>query len=55
MCHSPSQKPKCLLTPDRIKSKLIFIFSAVFNLIPISPVPFLYPVFPYLNILLRVA
>lgn len=47
MCHSPAQKPEPLLNPFRIKSKLIFIFKALFNLIPNVPMPFLCPLIPY--------
>lgn len=43
MCHSPSQKPKWLLISYRIKSKLIFIFHALFSLNPQVPFPFNYP------------
>ena len=46
MCHSPSQKPKWLIIPYRIKSKLIFIFHALFNLIPKIPSSFEYPQIP---------
>lgn len=46
MCCSPAQKPKPLLNPLRIKSKCIFIFKALFTLIPDLPMPLLCPLIP---------